>query len=104
MLAVAAEVLEDPPDFGEDFSADTSVTLFGFGPVLAATTEDCLDGAGQAFDGLALDLAEALVSETGFTIFFFGVSQAALCAVEDLDPSLLSSFLAKLASLWRMHT
>lgn len=89
----AAEVLEVPPDFREVFSVDNSVVLFGFGPDLAVAADDCLEGAEEAFAGLALDLAEGPVAETGFVIFFLGVSLVALSGAEDFNPSLLSSFL-----------
>lgn len=93
--AAAAEVLEVPPDFGEAFSIDNSVVHFGFGPDLAATTEDCLEVAEEAFAGLALDLVEAPVAETGFVVFFLGASLAALSGAGDFNPSLLSSFLGE---------
>lgn len=93
--AAVAEVLEVPPVFGEAFSEDNSVLLFGFGPDLAAATEDCLEGAEEAFTGLGLDLAVAPFPEAGFVSFFLGASLAALSAPEVFTPSLLSSFLGE---------
>lgn len=91
----AAGVLAVAPDFGEAFSVDNSVLLFGFGPDLAATAEDCLEGAGEGFVDLALGLAEAPAAEVGFVIFFLGASVAVLSAAEGFELSLLSSFLGE---------
>lgn len=93
--AIAAEFFILPPDFGEAFSVDISVVFFDFGPGLAATSEDCLEGAEEAFAGLALDLVEAPAAEVGFVIFFLGASLAAFSAAEVFNPSLLSSFLGE---------
>lgn len=93
--AGAAEALEAAPDFGEAFSEDVSVVPLGLGPDLAVTADDCLEGAKEAFTGLAVDLAVDPVVEGGFVIFFLGASLVALSAAEDLEPSLLSSFLGE---------
>lgn len=91
----AAEALEAAPDFGEAFSEDVSVVPLGLGPDLAVAADDCLEGAKEAFTGLAVDLAAVPVAEGGFVIFFLGASLVALSAAEDLEPSLLSSFLGE---------
>lgn len=93
--AAVAEVLEVLAAFGEDFSVENSVVLFGFDPDLAAATEDCLEGAEEAFAGLALDFAETPVAETGFVIFFLGVSLTVLSVADGFEGSLPSSFLGE---------
>lgn len=95
LVATAAEVLEAPPDFGDAFSVDDSVVLFCFGPDLGTTADDCLGGTEEAFADLALVLVDGPVAETGLVVFFLGVSLPVLCAVEDFNPSLLSSFLGE---------
>lgn len=54
-----------------------------------------MEGDGEAFAGLALDLAEAPAAEMGFVVFFLGASLAAFSAPEDFRVSLLSSFLGE---------
>lgn len=93
--AAVAEVLEVLAAFGEDFSVENSVVLFGFDPDLAAATEDCLEGAEEAFAGLVLDFAETPVAETGFVIFFLGVSLTVLSVADGFEGSLPSSFLGE---------
>lgn len=82
-----------PPDFGEDFSIDISVVLFGVCPDLETAVDDCLVGAGEAFTGLPLDLAEGTAVEMGLVVFFLGASMGVLSVAEDFNPSLRSSFL-----------
>lgn len=91
--AVEAEGFKLPLDFGEAFSIDNSLVLFGLLPDLETALEDCLVGAAEVFTGLALDLVEGTVVETGLAVFFLGASVAILSVVEDFNPSLHSSFL-----------
>lgn len=93
--ATAGEVLEVPSDFDDAFSVDNSVVLFGFGPVLTAATDGCLEGTEDGFAGLVLGLVEDPDAGIGFVIFFFGASLAVLSAAENFSPSLPSSFLGE---------
>lgn len=93
--ATAGEVLEVPSDFGDAFSVNTSGVLLGFGPVLTAATDGCLEGTEDVFAGLVLGLAEDPVAGIGLVIFFFEASLAVLSAAEGFSPSLPSSFLGE---------